>query len=86
MGRPFGIRPDDDGGHRQGRPPRYGVAPPRRRGPSGGYAPFRGGKIGERPRPGRDPGPLVGGAVRGVIEAPGQARGGKSKESGLVPR
>lgn len=27
MGRPFGVRPDDDGGHRQGRPPRFGIAP-----------------------------------------------------------
>lgn len=44
-GSSFRVRPDDDGGHRQSRPPRYG-RPPEDRGVWVGYAPFRGGKIG----------------------------------------
>jgi hypothetical protein len=42
MGRPFGIMPDDDGGHRQGRPPRFGVAPRGRRGRGEGMRLFGG--------------------------------------------
>lgn len=42
MGRPFGVRPDDDGGHRQGRPPRFGVAPRRRGGRGEGMRLFGG--------------------------------------------